>query len=390
MVFNIKRGTDKIETKHRLPTPEEPLYLIDDFGNEDVKAMIHAHFGEEIHFPHRVRKPTEADYATQEERYKLKSAQFEGTAMFRLKGVPYIVGRHAQQVGKGERKLGAEKYVKGHLDVLFVASALQLYPHSHADVRLVVMHPADISADNMKAMAKALLGRHEVTTVDGQKISYKVTEIIPVEEPVANLQTFIFNTKGETYKELDFELKPGAQLLVLDIGGWLTSFLPCVITESGRIEVILDGAPVIEAGVQHIMETLQIELKSDFPELRSIQTLPQNLLIEAISTLHITLDGYEQPVSCKDAVDNAMQRIVDPVLSLYTNQFKRGVGYYAVILGGGGGGMSESYIRDYVLTKKRVSTSEKDKSKQRYGAIRGASKVLINFLAVQESQNGNR
>lgn len=371
-----------VPTKYRRTREGEPIYVVLDAGNADIKAMLHPNFGEEIVFPHAVDRRTEADYADIVEKYKYRSAQYQGTAIFQVDGVGYVIGEHAAQVGKGKSLSGAAKYKRDHMGALFCAAMVQLYPKSHNDVHVVVLHPADINAANMKAMAQSLKGVHNVKVADGRKLQYNVTEIMPIEEPVSGFQTFLLTTEGRTYSRERFTLKPGMRVLVLDIGGWLTSFLPAIVTRSGGVELNITNIPVFRSGILDIREEFQRQLKDKFPELTEVQEVPSWILYDALMNDEIMLSG--KPFDCEKQVDNAMGVLAQQVQGRYTGMFQNGLGYAAIIVSGGGGGIAFNYFSEKVLNHPNIFTAEDDLDRMRFSNVRGASKGLIPYLAMKQ------
>lgn len=368
-----------LPTSYRRIQPYEPLWVVIDPGNTDVKGMIHGHFGEEVVFPHSVRRPTKTDYANLALKYQHRSAQLEGSAIFESKGQGYVVGHHAMQVGRGERLLGAEKYTPEQLGSLTKALLLQVYPQGHEDVHLVVLHPADVNVENMRALYKSVKGSHVLKVADGREVKYVVTEVIPIEEPVGGFQSFLFNTEGRTYKNPRIELKPGMQFLVCDVGGRLTSFVPVTITPRGNVDINIGAAPVIERGIQDVMELLEDELKSAFPLLSKVQELPEHLMQTALMTDKVMIKNKEH--ECGTQVDNAMQVLASRIHAEYTGRYASGVGYNGIIVTGGGGGAAFNYLDENVFDHEFCFTAEDDLDRMRFSNIRGASKGLISFLA---------
>ena len=367
------------DTKHRRPTPSEPLYVVLDSGNTDIKAMLHEAWGEEIVFPHAVRKVSDAEYGVLVDRYSNRPAVFEGSAIFKMSGQGYVIGQHATQAGRGERLLGANKYRRDHLGALLMASLLQLYPKSHNDVRVVFLHPVEISTAAFKAIKESLLGEFSVETADGRVLSYRVRSLIPIEEAVAGFQTFALTTSGKAYADPSFRLVPNTEILVIDVGGGISNVVPCVINASGEVEINIAGARVIDAGIQDVMRTLEAELKSSFAELSKVTKIPPLMLSRALTEQEVEIRGSRH--NCAAQVTTAMQAIARPLESMYNNDFSSGIEFKAIIIGGGGGAASYSYISENVLQHQNVFPAEKEPARMRYSNIRGASKGLIAHLA---------
>lgn len=378
---SINGATSAHLTKYRKVGKDEPLWVFLDPGNTDVKAMLHKCWGEELVYPHSVRKATAADYRITAQSFKHRNAEFRGTAIFEMDDQGFIVGKHAEQVGKGERLLGADKYQRDHLGALLAASLLQLYPEGHPDVHLVITHPARMTPANLKAMWKSVRGMFHLCVADGRKISYNVTEVIRLEEPVAAFQTFALTTLGQTYKRERFALRPGMEFLIVDIGGWISHLVPGVVNDFGGLEINVDAAEPVQAGIQNVVEVFEIELKNKFVELEKIQKLPLRMLHDALMTRKVTIKnmGYD----CKSQVENAMQSIASPLNTPYNSRFARGVNFNGIVVSGGGGALSFDYLSQNLLDHDFAFTAEDDMQRMRFGTIRGASKGAISFLALR-------
>jgi len=370
-----------IRSKYRKPTPDEPLWVVLDAGNSDVKAMLYGAYGEEIVFPQMVRKVAGAEYQTLQQTYRYKRAQFEGSSIFESGGQGYVVGQHATGVGSGIQLAGAQKYRRDHLGAILEAVLIQLSPTDHNDVHVVIMHPPGINTENIKDLMDALKGVHRIEVADGRPLVYKVREIIPLEEPVAALQTFLLTQDGHSYKNLPIKLRPGATFLTVDVGGWISVMVRCRMDRSGKIETNLATAIPIQAGIQNVLATLQAELKNAYPvELARLQNIPRQIMNDALidgETIYIKGVAY----GCKAQIDNAMQAIGAPIRQEFTTRFEEGVSDVAIVVSGGGGGTSGDYLKEHVLNHPSIFAAEPDKEYMRFGAIRGASKGLTPWFA---------
>lgn len=368
-------------THYRKVGRDEPLRVFIDPGNTDVKAMLHKCWGEELVMPHAVRKPTANDYAITAQSFKHRSAEFRGTAIFQMDDQGFIVGKHAEQVGNGERLLGAEKYKREHLGALLAASLLQLYPEGHPDVRLVITHPARITTANMKAMWKSVKGAFHLLVADGRRVAYNVTEVIALEEPVAAFQTFALTTLGQTYKRERFPLRPGMEFLIVDIGGWISHLVPGVVNDLGGLEINVDAAEPIQAGIQSVVKVFQNELKTTFGDVFGlIQEIPLSTMHNALMHDQVKVKG--KLYDCEDQVRNAMQAIASPLSTPYNSRFARGVNFDGIVVSGGGGAVAFDYLCSHLFDHEFAFTAEDDLERMRFGTVRGASKGLIPFLAM--------
>lgn len=374
-------------SKYRQVGSDEPLWIIIDPGNTDVKAMVHARWGEEKAFPHSVRKVAGEDYRTLALSYKNQMANFDGTAIFEIKGLGgFVVGRHAEQAGSGIRLIGVDKYRRDHLGALLIAALIQLYPAGHSDVHLVITHPAKITTDNMKDLWKSVKGRFEIRIADGREVAYNITEVIPYEEPVASFQTFALTTEGKAYKRERIELQPGKEFLIVDIGGGISHMVPGVVNSRGALEININAAGVIEAGIQDVVEAFKSEIQARYPEYFKNSPPTDQQIYEALMTDHIYPKGVD--LECEIQVNNAMQALRTPLEKVYVSrQFRSGNPFYAIVVAGGGGGVAFHYLCERLFNHPSVISAEDELDRMRFGGIRGASKGLVTFLGTVQMEN---
>lgn len=358
-----------------------PLHIIIDGGNTDVKGMVLGRYGHEIVFPHYVDTPTDAVYENAINEYVtgLRRYRATDTVMFRSGDQAFVVGQRAAKVGKGRNMRGASKYTREQMGALVKAALYKLVPAGHPNVHLTVLHPADITAHNLRSLIKSVAGKHRMIMPDKGKVEYNVTKVFTDIEPVAGFQTFLLNTDGGTYVRGQMNVHPGMRFLVCDVGGALTSFVPVYITDSGEVDIDTYGVPVIRSGITNVYDTLKIELKSTIPQLGNVQHIDEYILGEAVSTDVVTLKN--RPVECAEQVERAMQTVADPIRAMYQDRYSEGNGYNGVIVTGGGGGVAYNYLRDRVFEHDFCFMAEEELGRMRFSNIRGSSKGMANFLA---------
>lgn len=376
----ISRKEINVPSKKRKPTVDEILWIILDAGNSDVKWMIHGAFGEARVMPQMVRKVSEADYNNLKQSYKYKVAHFEGTAIFSVDGQGYVVGQHATEVGAGIRHTGTNKYRRDHMGAILEAALIQVYPESHPNVGVVILHPTGINSDNMKALIDSIKGTHKITVADGRSMTYKVKTIIPLEESVAALQTFMLNQDGRPYQNIGMDVEPGDTFLSVDVGGFISGISRGRMTKGGAFEVDLASSVSIQAGIQDVLRIFASELKAAFPDqLANVQTIPQEMMNRALQNGgQIIIKG--KSYDCKRQIDNSMQAISGPIEREFTTRFQSGVSDNAIVISGGGGGIAGDYLKANVLKHDFVHAAEPKPENMRLGAIYGGSKGMYSFL----------
>lgn len=378
---------------YRVITPNDPLDIIVDLANTDDKAMIHGNFGEEIWFSHAVRVVNSDEYANIKAKNSHHPTEADGTARFEVirknpdkteSSQGYVVGFEAASASDKKQFIGPAKYIRGHFDVLFLAVMLHLYPQSHRNIHVVVLHPTDATAENINDILNIIGGLHKIRLTNGEIITYGVREVVTLDEPVAAINTYILNQSGLPYEEMATKIKPGTKFLNVDIGGGLTQFCECRVTKDNKIVPDTTNPPVIKAGIQNIVPAFQNILKSskrtEFQVFKNMQQIPIEMLHNALMNLQINIRGED--FDCSNEVGAAMSVIADPVRREYENRFALGVEYAHILLSGGGGGICEKHFKTAVFDHSSVNTAEGDPEKMRFDKIRGASKGRISSKKV--------
>lgn len=382
---STQRTGQKIAGSHyRKIRQNEPLYMIADIGNSDGKGMLHGMFGEEIIVQHSVWRPSTIEYNNLKRAYGSRKSDYKGTAIFEKSGQGYVVGSHARQSGKGNTIHGHAKYTPEQYGAMVLAMLLQLYPTGHEDVHLVLTHPAKMDDNNYRALWKSVVGVHRLKTVDGREVVYNVKkDVILIEESVAAFQTFTLNTRGKPYVEDKMNIAPSSEFFMIDIGSWISYMGMGIVNDDGGLEPNVMGASVIEVGIENVLETLEQELKSSFPDLSRLPHLPRQMLIEAIRDNQITIKGGVAQ-DCTGCVHNAMNVLIMSLSTDYNGKFKEAIRARGVVVSGGGGDLSFVHLCDMLLIGHNVHPAEQDSAHMRFGAIRGCSKGLFSFLKMEE------
>lgn len=360
-----------------------PQIFLADYGNSDAKFMLDR-FGTERHFAHQVEEMTKSSYELSRNTYSVDMG-FAGTAVFEMDGKFYRVGNGAD----GKRTTGAGKYTRGHIGALAVASLLHLMP-SGGSISMIVMHPAKIVENQIQMMIDALKGEYRIKVpANGRKdreILYNIKSVTPMPEIVAGFQTFLLNEEGRFYNQRDL-LKPNTRWLVYDGGGRISAFVPVIINEEYRAEMILSRKYRLgfDKGIQDCEHLLQGLLIQHVDCFKRRDTLPISTLHQAISARFVDVGNNEkQDVSVW--VQEAMGELVGQIDDEYQNHFSGGVGYNGIIITGGGGGIEAPYLSTSIFADKYVETAEPTLDKMRYSQIRGALKGLLAARRIRDER----
>lgn len=378
--FNLNR-----DTKYRRIPPTEPLWVLCDFGNKDVKAMIHANFGEEIWFPNYLCYLSADEYAAQEATYRNRPAEYEQSALFSRNGQGVIVGDLAIHLSNSEQRKGSHKYGEYMRD-MFAATMLHLYPEGHKKVNLVVTHPAKLPNAELEALRASFDGRIDIETVDGRDVSYIIKNIVMIEEPIAAFQTYALNINGTNHQRRELKLTPGMQFAICDVGGYISHLALGKINSKGGVEIAAVNLDPIEFGIHHVIKNFEAIARNKIPELSKQTSLPIERVTEALKT-----DVYRLRRTDTRNVESIVNDAFKPLLSSLREiwevpPFREGLGLDGVILTAGGNALSAEYLTHHLFGDGFAIPAEDDPEQMRFCAIRGASKGLIPFLAQLEYQ----
>lgn len=385
-------------THYRRIQHDEPLWIMMDAGNKDVKAMIHANFGEEIWFPNYLMRFEPDEYKSLQAAYHNRPADYEQSAIFSFDGQGMAVGEIAMTQHNSQQRKGSYKYERGYIGAMFVGAMLHLAPEGHRKINLVVTHPARLPNTEIDALklsfsdginpdtGKMKPGKFEIETVDGRKVTYVVRNVVLIEEPIAAFQTYVLNVNGTRHQRREWQLEAGNRFAICDVGGYISHLALGRVARDGRIELTSANLRPIEYGIHHVIESFNIAARNNIPELSKLQSLPLERVTEALRT-----DGYRLRRNDVRNVEKIVNQAFYPLLAALRDQyeqapFSNGLGLDGVVLTAGGNALAAEYLTRELFGHEFAVPAEDEIERMRYCAIRGASKGLVSFLAQLDYQ----
>jgi len=367
---------------------DETVNVIADLGNTGLKDMLVGHVGTEDVIPHALYTPNEASYQAKKRRALYSPAAMRSSVIFekvwKTDGgdvhQAYIVGDEALQSGQAKKITGADKYQSGYFDVLVAAKLLRRFPQGHNNIRMAVAHPPDAIPFVDKLM-DLVGGVHRVITLDGRAVKFVVREVIPWDEPAGGLMRFM-TIPGQEYNPHD--IRAGMRLLVIDIGGKISSMTTVTIGENKSIEPLYGAktSPVFPMGIQDAAGLLREELRSLYPdEFQPIRDIPQDMLEMALQEHRVMIAN--QPFDCQQAVLNAIYPLLDTIDGIYRNDMAAGRIFNHIIVTGGGGGLLFRYLYQDILKHQFVHLADLPE-RIHLANLRGGSESFKVWLARQE------
>lgn len=327
-------------------------YIVMDLGNSGLKdSILGQPLGKEDIISHAIQMPAAASYRALVQKAKYQSVAYRGSAIFELNEQPYIVGDAATHSGPVHRITGEAKYVAGYWDVLAVAKLLRRFPEGHNNLYIAIAHPAN-AYPYIEQMMDLIGGKHTIKTPDGKTIKFFVRGVIPWAEADGgilrwmNLPAQISGKGTKVGQNNAKEVRVGDRILVIDIGGKISSMTPVMIVDGERFETIYDPTDQpFNLGIQDILDTLAAELKSLYAEtFKGLTDIPFNMLEEALRTNHVTVSG--RPVNVDQAVKNSIFSMMDKIDQRYQNKHGGGKNFRHIVVTGGGGGLLYKHFID--------------------------------------------
>lgn len=366
-------------------------YMVMDLGNSGLKDTILGQgLGKEDIISHALQQPNAASYGALVQKAKYQSVAYRGSAIFEKDGAPYIVGDAATHSGRVNRITGDAKYVEGYWDVLVVAKLLRRFPEGHNNLFIAIAHPAN-AYPYIEQMMDLIGGKHTVVTPDGKTVKFVIRGVVPWIESDGgilrwmNLPAQIGGKSTRVGQNNSKSVKVGDRILVIDIGGKISSMTGVIVADGERFETIYDPTDQpFNLGIQDVLDTLAAELKSLYPDVfRGLKEIPPNMLEEAIRTGFVTVSG--RPVDVSQAVKNSIYPLLDQLEQRYQNKHGSGKNYRHIVDTGGGSGLLYKHLVDEdegILHHPNVYLADTEDAIQ-YANVRGGAIAFGAWLAEQ-------
>lgn len=298
----------------------------------------------EVVMPHAVRFETDSTFHARTIRHKNRPSEYGDTSIFAYEGRNCIVGGEALSKGRPIRITGPDKYVKGHLDILLMAALQKLAPDGHQNVIIACAHTTD-SVPYIDRISQAIGGKHKVIRYDGKAIDYVVRAMIPWDEPAGGLLRFM--THEGVGNQADM-VEPGQKILVVDIGGKVSTMIPAKVLPGMKVQVLWgEGAP-FPIGIQDIMKTLEGEMRALYPDVFSSKSIPDSIMKSALRNNGMTT-VRNHPFDASQAVNNATGILLSELENVYVNEMDSGLDINHIVVTGGGGGLLFNSLQSEVL-----------------------------------------
>lgn len=330
--------------------------------------------------PHAVKFESDSAFKARVTRHTHRPSDYGSTAVFTLNGHGCLVGEEAASLGRPTRITGPDKYVKGHLDVLLMAMLQKLAPDGHNNIILSCAHTTN-SIPYISKIADAVRGRHVVTRYDNKQVGYHVRVLIPWDEPAGGLLRFMTHEGVGSQAQM---VQPGDKILVIDIGGKISTMIPAIVQQDMQVTVQWSLGKPFAVGIQDVMETLESELRSLHPDVFTSRTVPESIMAEALLNNGLThVRGRE--FDARIPYENAVGLLVTEIENVYVNDMNRGLDAAHIVITGGGGGLMFGALKDTVLDHPNVYLADYADTIN-FANLRGGEYATEQWLSVNADQ----
>lgn len=323
---------------------EEIVFLTADWGNRFLKQQITGDRTSFTVMENSVAVLSEKRWQQEQDRFNYSANRFPRTQVFgfrsradKSKMIYVAVGDHARSFGAPKDMTEEIKYdYDVYWGAITCSQLLTLYPDGCDHIVLALAHPTK-SFGQRNAMIQASLGRHHIYTVDKREIRFTVREILPWDEPIGGVVSW---TESSEFLYNAQDLRRNDRLLVVDIGGGVTSFTRILVDydDRGKLQLIpvydANESPSASIGQRHVLDRFREDLRDNHPAFAGMKEIYDDMLEEGLRTGTIYLSG--RPIDVLENRERAEISLMDTIKTLYRNRLGAGRPFKAIITTGGG------------------------------------------------------
>lgn len=333
----------------------------------------------EVMLPNAVNEEADGVFKQRLQRVKDRPGAYADTVIFSKDGRNYIVGMEAERNTSSMRLTGPTKYQKGYIDILMLAALQRIVPDGSKNVIVAAARALNASAYT-EAMTNALIGTHEIMDRNGKVVTYTVKAVIPWDEPVGGLARY----QSRVESRADRRIQSGERVLVVDVGGRLSSMVPAVMTRSGEIEILWGEAYPIQTGIQNVMESLETEMRNTHAEIFQVHQIPTSILQEALMSEDNSAMIRGRAMNFQQEVSSASDPLLTTMSRAYKDRMRSGLEYSRIIITGGGGGLMNKALRR-IFSHARVGLADTPDTIN-FANVRGAEAGLPGWISANNAR----
>lgn len=362
-----------------------PALVVLDLGNSDLKGMLVGRPETESLLRHEIAFAAQSHFERMSKRAKERSIEYEGAEFFRKlyrdkSEALVMIGEGVTKNSRSNKLTGEAKYQEKYFDTLLAAMLKRLLPDGHENVWVALAMPAD-AIDYIDLIKSITGGLHKIQSLDGQETKYRVTRLVMWEEPQGGMVRFM--KRNAEAKASQVEIEPNQRVLVVDIGGKISSMTIVGIGRRFEVTPLYTESPdPFNLGIIDVLDTLGKELKGLFPKefqfYKTAASIPTDILQAAIRKGKVQLSGAWLDVN--QARLNAIAKISDELESMYQNEVDGGRSMAHIVVTGGGGGLLLPALRDEILNHSSIHPADEINTIN-FANLRGGAEAFAEWLA---------
>lgn len=330
----------------------------------DIPLVTHAISTDEIIMPNALSIVPDSTFKARAVRERNRPSEFWQSAVFRYKDQNYIFGQEAESAVGVDHVTGPQKYNEGTLDVMVLSALLKFLPEGHNNVVIGCAHTTD-AVPYVDKIASILNGKHTVTRANGETVKYVVRAVIPWDEPAGGVLRFMSRPYAE-YNPHD--LNVGDKVVVVDIGGKVSSVFPALIQPGMKVEIFWRSGKAFDLGIQDVTEALESEFKSLYSDDFQYRSIAPRVLSECLRRKGMTRLRSE-PYDATQAYLNAVAPMLDQMERIWTVILNGGQDVDHIVATGGGSGLLFESLFD-VFNHNHIYTAD-DAQTINFANVRG-------------------
>ncbi len=273
-------------------------------------------------FRHAMHEISEADF----EYAKLRAGGKPFRDFAKINGKYYVIGESAEDFAPVTKKVGAARYRRDYIGILFASALARAYPMG-GEVEVVASHPSrDITwRDNLM---DALLGTWEVEC-EGTSRAYDVIRASAYDEPQGGLMNNILTEDGTEYQNLDIA---AGKTLIFDTGGGTCGMIAA--NPGGWVNPAFKP-DTIQMGIMNVLQDFETSLRDTYPdEFQDATVIDPERLRGALATGVFVGGGEDLP--CHAQATAAKNRLLGQIQQRYQQRAGGPRNWDAILLTGGG------------------------------------------------------
>jgi len=220
-----------------------------------------------------------------------------------------------------------------------------------------------------------------VIKMDGSVVSYGIAGVSAWSEPSGTIYGMMHKLSG-----LDL-LKKGDLLLVVDVGGAITSLNAVEVVSPRRYAPVSGMAFHLPFGVKLIAQKLDAILRSSYPEVFRTVAVSDKIISQImIDPTHVNVFGFTYDFSAE--LYTASLDLVNRLKNFFEVNFSGAADVDYVVITGGGGAVLSNLLSDKIFSRFQHVWLAEERDQLHLANLRGAVLAYLHSLEAAKRHEG--